>query len=225
MGRSRPAASKEVSPVVRERLPFLIGATVLTLAVAALKIPWLTATVGVLALEIFWFFRDPERTIPSGEGLVVAPADGKIVDISEVREDRFLKDRAIKISIFLNIFNVHVNRTPCSGVIRSIVYQAGTFLAANKALASTENEQNAILLETPSGGRVVFIQVAGLIARRIVCWAKEGDKVERGDRFGMIRFGSRTDLFLPLGTEIRVERGDKVKGGSSVSGVFKGVLR
>ena len=213
------------SRVVRERFPFLAGATLLTLAVAAFQIPWLTFAMGLLALEVFWFFRDPERTIPSEEGLVVAPADGKIVDIAEVQEDRFLKTRAIKISIFLNVFNVHVNRIPCSGVIQNIVYQPGKFFAANKALASTENEQNAVLLETPSGARVVFIQVAGLIARRIVCWAKKDDKVERGSRFGMIRFGSRTDLFLPLGTEIQVALGDKVKGGSSVIGAFKGVFK
>lgn len=209
------------SRVSRERRPFLIGAALITLAVAALQITWLTLAVAVLALWVFWFFRDPERSIPSDEGLIVAPADGKIVDISEVQEDRFLKTRAIKVSIFLNIFNVHVNRVPCSGLILNIRYQAGKFLAASKALASKENEQNAVLLEMPSGVRVVFIQVAGLIARRIVCWAKKDDKVERGDRFGMIRFGSRTDLFLPLGTEIRVKLGDKVQGGSSIIGVLK----
>jgi phosphatidylserine decarboxylase len=213
--------AKEQSPVVRERLPFLIGVTILTAVVASFKIIWLTVVMGALALQTFWFFRDPDRIVPAGEGLIVSPADGKIIEVSEAKEERFLKDRAIKVSIFLNLFDVHVNRIPCSGRIRGIHYQPGTFLAANKDLASTQNEQNALLLETPSGSKLVFVQVAGLVARRILCWVKEGDAVERGFRFGMIRFGSRTDLFLPLGTEIKVRLGQKVKGGSSIIGVIK----
>ena len=213
--------AKEQSPVVLERLPFLIGATILTVVVASFKIIWLTVVMGALALQTFWFFRDPDRIVPAGEGLIVSPADGKIIEVSEAKEERFLKDRAIKVSIFLNLFDVHVNRIPCSGRIRGMHYQPGKFLAANKDLASTENEQNAILLETPSGAKLVFVQVAGLVARRIICWVKEGDAVERGFRFGMIRFGSRTDLFLPLGTEIKVQLGQKVKGGSSIIGVLK----
>ncbi|MEK6683259.1 MAG: phosphatidylserine decarboxylase family protein [Nitrospirota bacterium] len=213
--------TKESSPVVRERLPFLIGVTILTVVVASFKIIWLTVVMGALALQTFWFFRDPDRIVPAGEGLIVSPADGRIIELSEVKEERFLKDRAIKVSIFLNLFDVHVNRIPCTGRIRGMHYQPGTFLPANKDLASTENEQNAILLETPSGAKLVFVQVAGLVARRIVCWVKEGDAVERGVRFGMIRFGSRTDLFLPLGTEIKVRLGQKVKGGSSIIGAFK----
>ncbi|MBI3811056.1 MAG: phosphatidylserine decarboxylase family protein [Nitrospirae bacterium] len=213
--------ANEPSRVVRERLPFLIGVTLLTVGVALLKVVWLTVALGALALQTFWFFRDPDRIIPAGEGLIVSPADGKIIGLAEAKEERFLKDRAIKVSIFLNLFDVHVNRIPCSGRIRGIHYQPGTFLAANKDLASTENEQNALLLETASGAKLVFVQVAGLVARRILCWVKEGDAVERGVRFGMIRFGSRTDLFLPLGTEIKVQLGQKVKGGSSIIGAFK----
>jgi phosphatidylserine decarboxylase len=213
--------AQDPSPVLRERRPFLIGVTVLTVAVALLKVVWLTVPMVALALLVFWFFRDPNRTIPTGEGLIVSPADGKIIGLSDTKEDRFLKDRAIKVSIFLNLFDVHVNRIPCAGRIRAIQYQPGTFLAANKDLASTQNEQNAILLETASGAKVVFVQVAGLVARRIVCWVKEGDEVARGSRFGMIRFGSRTDLFLPPGTELNVRLGQKVKGGSSIIGVLK----
>jgi phosphatidylserine decarboxylase len=209
------------SPAVRERRPFLIGVVVLTVAVAFLNVIWLTIPMVVLALQVFWFFRDPDRIIPTGEGLIVSPADGKIIGLSDTKEERFLKDRAIKVSIFLNLFDVHVNRIPCAGRIRAIQYQPGTFLAANKDLASTQNEQNAILLETVSGAKVVFVQVAGLVARRIVCWLKEGDEVARGNRFGMIRFGSRTDLFLPPGTELNVRLGQKVKGGSSIIGVLK----
>lgn len=213
--------SNPPSPVIRERRPFLIGATVLTVAVAGFKVAWLTVAAALLALEVFWFFRDPARTVPKDEGLVVSPADGRIVGISEVREDRLLKGRAIKVSVFLNVFDVHVNRIPCAGRIRAIRYQPGKFLAANKDLASTENEQNAVLLETETGVPILFVQVAGLIARRIVCWIKEGESVARGERFGMIRFGSRTDLFLPIGTELRVAPGQKVKGGESIIGVLK----
>jgi len=213
--------ARESSPVRRERRPFLIGVALLTAAVALTKVVWLTALVALLALLTFWFFRDPRRIIPSGRNLIVSPADGKIIEVTEAKEDRFLKDRAIKISIFLNLFDVHVNRIPCAGRIRGIHYQPGKFLAANKDLASTENEQNALFVETASGAKLVFVQVAGLVARRIVCWAREGDRVETGDRFGMIRFGSRTDLFLPLGTDIRVRTGQKVKGGSSILGELK----
>lgn len=213
--------AQESSPVARERLPFLIGVTVLTLAVALLKVIWVTVPMVCLALLVFWFFRDPARVIPTGEGLIVSPADGKIIELSEAKEDRFLKDRAVKVSIFLNLFDVHVNRIPCAGRVQAIRYQPGTFLAADKDLASTQNEQNAILLEAAPGVNLVFVQVAGLVARRIVCWVKEGDRVARGSRFGMIRFGSRTDLFLPLGTELKVRLGQKVKGGSSIVGVLK----
>ncbi|HEY5648712.1 MAG TPA: phosphatidylserine decarboxylase family protein [Nitrospiria bacterium] len=212
---------KTESPVKRERLPFLVGAVVITAAIALLNISGLTLGAAVLAAGIFWFFRDPERIIPEGDHLVVSPADGKVLSVTEVDEDRFLKDRAKKISIFLNIFDVHVNRIPASGRIREITYQPGTFLAADKDLASKHNEQNAVFLETGSGRKMVFIQVAGLVARRIVCWVREGQEVSRGERFGMIRFGSRTDIFLPLDTEIRVSPGDRVKGGSSIIGAFK----
>jgi phosphatidylserine decarboxylase len=213
--------TRESSPVRRERLPFLIGVIALTVAAAFTQIFWLTVLTALLALQTIWFFRDPRRIIPDGDELIVSPADGKIVEVTEAEEERFLQSRAVKVSIFLNLFDVHVNRIPCAGRIRGIQYQPGKFLAASKALASTENEQNALLLETPSGARLVFVQVAGLVARRIVCWVKDGDRVQKGDRFGMIRFGSRTDLFLPLGTEIRIRKGQKVKGGSSVIGALK----
>ena len=210
-----------LSQVSRERLPFLAGAIFLITIAAFFKIAWLTGVFAVLAVFTFWFFRDPERTAPEGPGLVISPADGRIIEISEARENRFIKDKTVKISIFLNIFNVHVNRIPSSGRIRGIYYQPGKFLAANKDLASTENEQNAVFLETPEGAKIVFVQVAGLVARRIVCWVREGAAVERGARFGMIRFGSRMDIFLPIGTEIKVALGDPVKGSETILGVLK----
>ncbi len=212
---------KNISAVRRERLPFLAGSLILTIAVAFLQVTWLTVFFGLLTVQVFWFFRDPQRTVPDGKNLVVSPADGKVVVVAEAEEERFLKGKAKKISIFLNVFDVHVNRVPSTGRVLAITYQPGKFLAADKALASTENEQNAVFLETDSGHRMVFIQIAGLIARRIVCWTREGSQLERGERYGMIRFGSRTDIFLPLDTEIKVSLGDRVKGGTSVIGVLK----
>lgn len=206
------------SPVARERLPFLIGAVTIAVAVSLLKIIWLSGVVVVLAALVFWFFRDPERSIPVDERLILSPADGRVVGIGEMLEDRFLKERAIRISIFLNIFNVHVNRIPCSGKIKEIAYQPGRFLMAHRAEASLKNEQNAILLESRSGEKILIVQIAGWIARRIVCWKSIGDQVRQGERFGMIRFGSRTDIYLPLESQVRVKVGDHVTGGRSVIG-------
>ena len=195
-----------------------MAATVFTVAVSLLKIPWLTLGAVALALLVFWFFRDPERITPTGERLILSPADGRVVGITESDEPRFLKARAIQVSVFLSPLNVHVNRIPCSGRIREVAYRPGKFLSAQRDRASLENEQNAILLETGAGEKIVFVQIAGFLARRIVCWIKPGDPVKQGVRFGMIRFGSRMDLYLPLSTRLRVKAGDRVKGGLSVIG-------
>lgn len=195
-----------------------MAATVFTVAVSLLKIPWLTLGAVALALLVFWFFRDPERTISTGERLILSPADGRVVGITESDEPRFLKDRAIQVSVFLSPLNVHVNRIPCSGRIREVAYRPGKFLSAQRDRASLSNEQNAVLLETGAGEKIVFVQIAGFLARRIVCWIKPGDPVKQGMRFGMIRFGSRMDLYLPLSTRLRVKAGDRVKGGLTVIG-------
>jgi phosphatidylserine decarboxylase len=206
--------------VVRERLPFLIGATLLVVVTAAMGGRLLVWPAGLLALLVFWFFRDPRRTIPAEPKAVVSPADGRVVKILEMEENEFLKAKAVRISIFLNIFNVHVNRVPVTGRIRRLAYRPGKFLAAQSHKASEENEQNTILIETPDGARLLFVQIAGLIARRIVCWIGEGDLVERGQRFGLIRFGSRMDVYLPPSTSLRVRVGDPVKGGETLLGVL-----
>jgi len=203
--------------VAKPGIPFILAGLIAT-AIAGFLNGWLVVAFGVLTCFVFWFFRDPERPIPTGAGLIVAPADGKIVQIREEQEERFLHGRAIRISIFLNIFDVHVNRIPCAGKIREMVYHPGKFLAANLDKASSENERQAILIETPTGQRVVVIQIAGLIARRIVSWIRPGDSVKTGDRFGMIRFGSRVDTFLPIGTKLCVQLGDRVKGGETIIG-------
>jgi len=190
------------------------GLPPLVLGVAAYLAHW--AVVGVilvaLALFVFYFFRDPERAIPTEAGAVVSPADGRIVVITdEAHNGRPGK----RVSIFLAIWNVHVNRSPEAGTITGMDYRPGKFLAAMVARASTENEQNVISLSTATG-EMMFKQIAGLIARRVVCWKKRGDVVARGERIGLVRFGSRVDLWLPTGAEILVKLGDNVKGGSSV---------
>ncbi len=165
----------------------------------------------VLAAFCLYFFRDPERVIPDGQ-VVVSPADGKVVHIRPSRGG------GVRISIFLNIFNVHVNRSPIAGRITAIEYKAGSYLMAHKELASEDNEQNTLTIEPegPGAGPVIVKQIAGLIARRIVCYKKIGDRVARGERFGLIKFGSRADIFLGPEWQLTVKTGDKVAGGSSV---------
>jgi phosphatidylserine decarboxylase len=203
--------------VAKPGIPFILAGLVAT-AIAGFLNVWLAVVFGVLTCFVLWFFRDPERPIPTGAGLIVAPADGKIVQIREEQEERFLHGRAIRISIFLNIFDVHVNRMPCAGKIQKIAYHAGKFLSAHLDKASSENEHQAILIETSTGQQLVVVQIAGLIARRIVSWIQPGDSLDRGQRFGMIRFGSRVDTFLPIGTKLRVQKGDRVKGGETIIG-------
>jgi phosphatidylserine decarboxylase len=200
----------------------------LVLALATLGLFWTTrhpawgGLLGVLALfTLFssWFFRDPERTVPSGPGLIVSPADGKVIEIVE-EDNAYMGGRARRISIFLNVFNVHINRVPCDGTVEQVRYFPGKFLAAWNEKASLDNEQTQIGINC--GGYKIFVkQIAGLIARRIVCRAKEGTAYQRGDRFGMIKFGSRTDLFLPLAAEVQVQVGDKVAGASTVIAVMR----
>ncbi len=220
--RKLPFWKRNDLPVAKEGFPF-IGTFLLLLALGILFQWTIFSFVTVFSLfYLFIFFRNPHREIPTQEGLFVAPADGRIVAVQEVYEDRFLKEKAVKISIFMNIFNVHVNRTPCRGTLKEVIYNPGKFFNAAKDKASLENEQNALILETPKGYKILIIQIAGLIARRIVCWIKPGDQVERGDRFGVIRFGSRVDVFLPCKVDIHVRLGEKVKGGTTVLGVLHG---
>jgi len=203
-------------PVVKEGVPFIAafgGAATLAGALG-----WVAPAIALGSLTIFsgWFFRNPHRISPCAEGAVVAPGDGKIIAIEEDYEPRFLKEQATRISIFLNIFDVHVNRIPCDGTVVDILYQPGRFVAANQPSATVSNEQNALMIRGASGAKVLCVQVAGLIARRIVCWVSPGEKVARGDRFGLIRFGSRVDLFLPKGSSLRAAVGDRVKGGKDL---------
>ena len=177
---------------------------------------WLLAfLLTVVALWVAYFFRDPERTGDRGEQLVIAPADGKVVLISDVDEPAYMGGRAHRISIFMNVFNVHVNRYPVSGVVQYVQYNAGKFLNAAAEKSSLENEQMSVGIETPRG-RVLTRQIAGLIARRIVTYSKLGDHVQQGDRMGLIRFGSRVDVFVPMSAIVRVKIGDMPVAGTTV---------
>jgi phosphatidylserine decarboxylase len=193
---------------------YYFGLPPLALGAAALFLRW--TIVGIiflcLAAFVFYFFRDPERVIPADPGAIVSPADGRVVVVTDEEN----AGRAGKrISIFLAIWNVHVNRSPATGVITDMKYRPGKFSAAMRASASTDNEQNVINLATDAG-EITFRQIAGLIARRVVCWKKLGDRVARGERIGLVRFGSRADVWLPRDSELLVKVGDHVKGGSSV---------
>lgn len=205
-------------PVAKEGYPFIFIAAFTALLAALLN--WVIVSVFFWAAGIFilYFFRDPERVVPDDPRAVVSPADGKVILIEKVTDERFLHGQVLKISIFMNIFNVHVNRIPYDGVVEEIRYQAGQFLAADQARASFENENNAVFLEVEDDRRMVVVQVAGVLARRIVCWAENGDKVRKGMRFGMIRFGSRLDIYLPLSTQIEVEIDQRVVAGQTVLG-------
>jgi phosphatidylserine decarboxylase len=176
---------------------------------------WLVAfSLTILALWVAYFFRDPERTGPRGERIVIAPADGKVVLISDVDEPAFMGGRARRVSIFMNVFNVHVNRYPVTGTVRYLHYNPGKFLNAAVEKSSLENEQMSVGIET-SRGRVLVRQIAGLIARRIVTYSKQGEHVDQGQRMGMIKFGSRVDVFLPLDVQLRVKVGDMTLAGST----------
>jgi phosphatidylserine decarboxylase len=193
---------------------YYFGLPPLALGVLALVLRWTLAgaILVFLAVFVFYFFRDPERIIPIDPAAVVSPADGRVVVVTDEEN----AGRAGKrISIFLAIWNVHVNRSPAAGTITTMKYSPGKFSAAMRECASTDNEQNVISLATDAGD-LTFKQIAGLIARRVVCWKKAGDRVARGERIGLVRFGSRADLWLPQDSKLLVKVGDHVKGGSSV---------
>lgn len=206
------------SIIVPEGLPFIAVAGILTLVLFFFCLVKAAAIMLAATLFIVWFFRNPERKIPEDKSAVVSPADGKVIIIEEVRRDDLASGTFIKISIFMNVFNVHVNRIPYSGTVKLIRYNKGRFISANLDKASLLNEQNAIVIATDKGRDIITVQIAGLIARRIVCWIKEGMPVEKGERFGLIRFGSRLDVYLPPETSVKVKVGDKVRSGETVLG-------
>lgn len=176
--------------------------------------------VGFIAVFNLFFLRDPNRRAPKNDLAVISPADGRIVDVTHVSEPEYFNNKVQRISIFLSVFNVHVNRSPISGNVDYFAYHPGQFLAAFKEKASIDNEQTAIGISMPSGNRVLFKQIAGLIARRIVCDLKEGQWTNSGDRMGLIRYGSRVDVFLPFDAKVQVKVGEKVRAGESILALF-----
>jgi len=202
--------------IAREGWPFIAGAWILTLGAALLWWP-LAVIPGILAIWVVAFFRDPLHPGPRGERYVVAAAQGHVVLITETDEPMYIKERTVRISIFLSVFDVHVNRYPVDGTVELVQYNKGKFLHAADEKASLDNEQSSVGISGPRG-RVLVRQIAGLLARRIVTDAKPGDRVKQGDRLGLIRFGSRTDVFLPLSARpvLKVKPGDKVLVGGTV---------
>jgi phosphatidylserine decarboxylase len=207
-------------PIAGAGYPFIIAAAFVTGVFALLGLV-LPAVAGLLAAgAICWFFRDPDRVTPNKTGALVSPADGKVIKVEIVEQNRFTEEKCIKISIFMSVFNVHVNRVPYAGTVTDVLYYPGKFFSANLDKASKNNEHNAVFIETENGRSICFVQIAGLIARRIICGLQQGDIVERGQRFGIICFGSRLDVYLPTDTDITVSVGDKVKAGASILGVL-----
>ena len=202
--------------IARDGWPYIVTLVLLGLLVA-LRWPWPGLALVALGLFTAFFFRDPERRVPEGEGLVVSPADGKVVQVVAAPEGNPVGAGAIQVSIFLSVFDVHINRAPVAGRITDVAYHKGDFLPAFDHKASLSNEQNCVTID---GGksRVAFKQIAGLIARRIVFRKRVGDSVARGERVGLIKFGSRVDLFLPRDTALRVAVGERVSGGVTVIG-------
>jgi len=200
--------------IAREGWPFLAG-IVLVSVLITLWSPLVSIPFWILSVFVLQFFRDPARVAPGGEHNVLSPADGRIVAVEQVR-DTYADRDALKISVFMNVFNVHSNRSPVTGTIESIEYFPGRFFNAALDKASLENERNAMVLRTNEGHVVTAVQVAGLVAKRILCYAKVGDSLYPGQRYGFIRFGSRVDVYLPLGARPRVAIGDKVSATSTV---------
>lgn len=196
---------------------FVLNAAIQFYFPQAIVFKWIIYILSFLLFVIIvQFFRSPNLLITQDEKVVLCPADGKVVVIEETEEAEFLKDKRIQVSVFMSPVNVHVNRNPISGVVKYFKYHPGKYLVAWHPKSSTENERTTVVTENKVGQQVLFRQIAGALARRIVWYVKEGDKVEQGEQFGFIKFGSRVDVFLPIGSKINVEIGEVVKGGTTV---------
>ncbi len=200
-----------------EGYPFIASFAAITIIAFLTGGIWVTAIPFILTLFMAFFFRDPERTTPEGDNIFVSPADGRVIQIQNIVEENYLESSAIEISIFMSPLNVHVNRAPCDGTVEAVVHTPGKFLSAFKPEASLKNENIAMLLKSDYY-RVLVRQVAGAVARRAVCRAKPGDVLKKGGRYGVIKFSSRLDIYLPEKTEIKVKLGDKVKAGETILG-------
>jgi phosphatidylserine decarboxylase len=210
---------KHDSIIAHEGYPFAIFSLIITIFVALLgRNWWLICLFALVTFFVVWFFRNPERSFQDEEKVIISPADGKIIKIENVEVNGTISGKFKKISIFMNVFNVHVNRAPYPGKIETINYHKGKFFSANLDKASQDNERNEILISTEDGRVIWTVQIAGLIARRIVCWISEGMNIRKGERFGLICFGSRVDIYLPEDSRIMVNLRDKVKAGQTTLG-------
>jgi len=203
-------------PVARSGYSVIFAAAFATAVFALLGLIVLALSGLVCTLFVCFFFRDPDRVIPNQKGAVVSPADGRVITAQSLSSTPFFEGKCTKVSIFMSVFNVHVNRTPHEGTVKKIHYHPGSFFAANLDKASIHNEHNAVFIETEAEKIICVVQVAGLIARRIICTIQEGERIARGQRFGMICFGSRLDVYLPDDAKLNVSVGDKIKSGTSV---------
>ena len=206
--------------IVSEGYPFIALFGFITLVFAVLG--WVFLTLLFLFLTLFssYFFRNPERVTPAGEDLLIAPADGKVIFVGEVLEERYFKEQVTKVSIFMSVFNVHVNRVPCDGKVVDMYYNKGGFVNASYDKASESNEQAGILLEREDSSKVLFVQIAGLIARRIVTYPVIGDLLQCGARYGLIRFGSRVDIYFSKTADVTVTLGERTVAGETVLGTL-----
>jgi len=210
---------KHDSVIAHEGYPFIVFSLIVTVFVAFLGGNWwLTCFFALLTVFIVCFFRNPERFFENDEKILISPADGRVIKIQDVKVDGTISGKFKKISIFMNVFNVHVNRAPYEGKIEAINYHEGKFFSANLDKASQDNERNEVLIRTEDGRFIWTVQIAGLIARRIVCWVKPGMNIRKGERFGLICFGSRVDVYLPEDSKISVKLKDKVKAGQTILG-------
>ncbi len=209
-------------PIARPGLCYICGACAVTAMLFFMGWFFAAWTAFFVTLFVCWFFRDPDRDIPGDDNVIVSPADGKILAVDQIDKNNFIDAcPCIKVSIFMNIFNVHVNRIPIGGEIIKTEYYPGKFFNASFDKSSKDNERNALVIVTDKGKSYAVVQIAGLIARRIICRAGRRDRLKTGDRYGMICFGSRLDIYLPCSVDITVCPGDKVKAGSSIIGYMK----
>lgn len=210
---------KHDSIIAHEGYPFVIFSLMITVFAAFLGGNcWLIGFFVFLTIFIVWFFRNPERSFQEEEKVLISPADGKVIKIEDLEMNGTISGRFKKVSIFMNVFNVHVNRAPYQGKIEAINYHEGKFFSANLDKASLDNERNEVSIRTGDGRIIWTVQIAGLIARRIVCWVKPGMNLRKGERFGLICFGSRVDVYLPENSKISVKLKDKVKAGQTILG-------
>ncbi|TKB09072.1 phosphatidylserine decarboxylase family protein [Desulforhopalus sp. IMCC35007] len=205
-------------PVAKEGYPFIWYCAFSTLVLCLLGFSLTAGIMFILTTFVLAFFRDPERFISPDPDALVCPADGKIISIEEVEDKKFTGQRVKKVCIFMNVFNVHVNRVPFSGNVVKIMYHPGKFYSADSDKAALENEYFATVFSAPHDRQIAVVQIAGLIARRIICWLEPGDSAIKGSRLGLIRFGSRVDMYLPLETELVVTTGQKVRAGETIIG-------